>query len=367
MSYIGKYKPDPDFQRLLTVFRREGEPDRIPFLELFADLEIMEDVLEKPIPRFGRLESQGVNREMEARYCDAHIEFYHSLGYDYVRAVTRGGDLQFGHIQLDDTAKLSKGKRSWIRGSGGLVTNWTQYEAYPWPDSRDIDYWMLEYLSGHLPDGMKLLAHSGSILESVMWLMGYETLAMNLYDQPDLLEVMFERVGQMYMDRCHALSQFDAIGAIWINDDIGHRSGTMIAPDHLRHYVFPWWKRIAECIHAQGRPVLLHSCGKLELVMDEIIDDIGVDAKHSFEDTILPVTEAKKLYGNRVALLGGVDIDYICRHSEEEIRQYVRNVIDVCGPGGSYALGTGNSVANYIPVPNYLAMLDEGRRYGVYS
>ena len=38
-------------------------------------------------------------------------------------------------------------------------------------------------------------------------------------------------------------------------------------------------------------------------------------------------------------------------------------VSSVRGPGGGYCLGTGNSVANYIPLANYLAMLDEGRRY----
>jgi len=37
----------------------------------------------------------------------------------------------------------------------------------------------------------------------------------------------------------------------------------------------------------------------------------------------------------------------------------------VCGPEGHYVLGTGNSVASYIPIQNYLAMLDEGRRFKV--
>ncbi len=41
----------------------------------------------------------------------------------------------------------------------------------------------------------------------------------------------------------------------------------------------------------------------------------------------------------------------------------VRETLDVCLPGGGYCLGTGNSVTNYIRVRNYLAMLDEGRRY----
>jgi hypothetical protein len=31
--------------------------------------------------------------------------------------------------------------------------------------------------------------------------------------------------------------------------------------------------------------------------------------------------------------------------------------------GKGYCLGTRNTVANYMPVDNYLAMLDEGRKY----
>jgi uroporphyrinogen decarboxylase len=213
---------------------------------------------------------------------------------------------------------------------------------------------------------MKLIGHAASILEPVMWLMGYQDFAMALYDQPDLLEAMFERVGELSLERAKVMCQFDAIQALWISDDIGFRSGTMIAPKHLRHYVFPWWKRIAEHVHGQGRPVLLHACGNLRDVMDDIIDDVKVDAKHSYENIILPVTEAKKQYGHRIAILGGLDIDFLCRASEEQVRECVRNVIDVCAPGGGYALGTGNSVSNYVPVQNYLAMLDEGRRYGVY-
>ena len=371
MDYVSKHKPDPNFDRLLTVLRREGEPDRIPLLELFADLEVMEAVLGKAFPRIMDLEPGVVDRELEARYCDLLIEFYHTLGYDYVRAVARGGRRlpNYDRLEAEDTAALSRGKRRWQREHDGVITNWEDYEKYPWssPSTENVDYWMLEYLVDHLPEGMKLIGHGGSILEPVTWMMGYQNLALALYDQPDLVEALIQQVGPRSLARCEAICQFDVVGAVWISDDIGHRSGTMISPIHLRQYVFPWWKRIAECAHRHGRPVLLHSCGNLELVMDDIIDDVKIDAKHSFEDNYLPVTEAKRRYGDRIALLGGVDVDFLCRASDDEVREYVRNVIDVCGPGGGYALGTGNSVANYIPIRNYLAMLDEGRRYGVYQ
>ena len=366
MEFVGRHKPDPDFDRLLTVLRREGEPDRIPFVELFADVEIMEAVLGKAFPRLGDSKPGAADRQLEARYCHLLVEFYYTLGYDYVRGMPPGPELDFGRLEADDTAALSRGRRQWARESNGVITTWADYEKYSWPRPEDLDYWMTEYLARHLPGGMKLIAHAASILEPVMWLMGYQNFAVALFDQPDLLEAMFQRVGSMSLERCRRVCQFDAVGAVWISDDIGHRSGTMISPEHLRHYVFPWWKRIAECIHYHGRAVLLHSCGNLEMVMDDIIDDVKIDAKHSFEDTFLPVTEAKRRYGARIALLGGIDVNLLCRASEEGVREYVRNVIDVCGPGGGYALGTGNSVANYIPVQNYLAMLDEGRRYGVY-
>ncbi len=80
----------------------------------------------------------------------------------------------------------------------------------------------------------------------------------------------------------------------------------------------------------------------------------------------MPVTEAKKKYGSRIAILGGVDIHFLATKCEEEVRAYVDHKIDCCAPGGGYALGTGNTVAKYIPLNNYLAMLDEGRRRGEY-
>jgi uroporphyrinogen decarboxylase len=368
MNYLNRYDATPDFNRLLTVLRRTGEPDRVPFIELFADLEIMEAVLDRPFPRLGDYRPDAPDRKAEAHYCDLLIEFYHRSGYDYVRAAPRGGDFDYGFLQLADTeSDLSKGKRSWARESGGVITNWADFEAYPWPKAEEIDYWTADYTAQRLPDGMKLIGHGASILEPLMWLMGYETFALALYDQPDLIETMFQLVGEHQLARCKALCEIDNMGAIWISDDIGFRSGTMIAPDHLRQYVFPWWKRIATHIHERGMPVLLHSCGNLVDVMDDIIDDVGIDGKHSYEDTFLPVTEAKRQYGHRLAILGGIDLDFLCRSSEREVRARVRDVIDICGAGGGYALGTGNSVANYIPLRNYLAMLDEGRSYGVYG
>ena len=101
--------------------------------------------------------------------------------------------------------------------------------------------------------------------------------------------------------------------------------------------------------------------------MDDLIDDVGIDAKHSYEDKYLSAAKAKQLYGSRIGILGGIDMDVLARGSEEDVRVYTRRVLEACMPDGGYALGTGNTAANYIPVRNYLAMLDEGASVGCYS
>jgi uroporphyrinogen decarboxylase len=146
---------------------------------------------------------------------------------------------------------------------------------------------------------------------------------------------------------------------------MGHKTGLMIAPDDAREFFLPGHKLMAEMSHAAGRPYLLHCCGNLADIIDDLIDDVKIDAKHSFEDAIRPMAESKRLWGEKIGLIGGVDVDFLCRADEPAIRQYVRDTLAACLSGGGYALGTGNSVANYIPLDNYLVMLDEGRKYRV--
>ena len=96
--------------------------------------------------------------------------------------------------------------------------------------------------------------------------------------------------------------------------------------------------------------------------MEDLIEDVGIDAFHSFQDVIIPVTEFKKRYGSRIATLGGVDMDKLSRLDEDNLRKYVRGILDECMPD-RYALGAGNSIANFVPVKNYLIMLEEGLKW----
>ncbi|MFB3882212.1 MAG: uroporphyrinogen decarboxylase family protein [Armatimonadota bacterium] len=346
-------KPQPDFERFLKVVRREGEPDRVPFAELFHDHEIVV-AIQGPPPG---------DADGAAQW---RIRFWQEMGYDYVTVST---DISFPNpgLTTDDTAALSRGTRGWVDESKGAITDWEQFEKYPWPKVTPAGFRTLETYGKHLPDGMKIVPIlPGGPFENLSFLMGLETFSYALVDQPDLVEAIAERVGETLVEVAEVTSGMPFVGAQWLNDDMGFKGATMASPEVMRRYVFPYQRRITEIAHRNGKPVLLHSCGKLDVIADDLIDGVGIDAKHSFEHVIQPVWEAKRTWGKRIALLGGVDMDVLARGTEDEVRAYTRRCIEECAPGGGWALGSGNSVANYLPVANFLAMLDEGWKRGSY-
>jgi uroporphyrinogen decarboxylase len=352
----------PDFDRLRRVLLRQELPDRVPFIELFADPEIVAAVLgEKPIYPSPEDQKQ---RQAALRQ---RIRFCQTAGYDYVWAYP-GVFHRDTALTLvgEDTAELPRPQRAWVNESEGVIATMEDFENFPWPTPETVDYSDLEFVAQHLPEGMQMIAATSGVLEWVMWLMGFAPFALALHDQPELVEAMFQRIGDLFAAIYETLVDMPKVGALFLGDDMGYKTGPFISPEQLRHYVFPRQRRLVEITHSRDLPFLLHACGNLRLVMDDLIDYVGIDGKHSYEDTHLPATEAKLIYGDRIAILGGVDVDMLTRSSEEEVRAYTRRVLEDCMPDGGYALGTGNTVANYIPVRNYLAMLDEGMKVGSY-
>ena len=346
--------PVPNFDRFLQILRREGEPDRLPFAELFHDFEVMAAIQGPP-----------ASEDLDA-LAAWRIRFWRDLGYDYISVNT---DVSFPTegLYAEDTAALSHGQRGWVNESKGAISTWEEFERYPWPTVTESSFRTLEAVGRHLPEGMKIIPTiPGGPFENLTFLMGFETFSYALAEQPDLVAAVVEKIDAVLRQVVETTAAMDCVGAQWLNDDMGFKGGPMASPAVLRQYIFPTQKRICELAHRYGKPVLLHSCGKLDVITDELIDDVGIDAKHSFEDVIMPVWEVKRKWGHRMALLGGVDMDVLARGSEEQVRAYTRRCIEECAPGGGWALGSGNTVANYLPVPNFLAMLDEGWRRGKY-
>ena len=59
-------------------------------------------------------------------------------------------------------------------------------------------------------------------------------------------------------------------------------------------------------------------------------------------------------------------IRHSATYTPEDVEDLVRKRIVDLAPGGGYVLSSSNSVAEYIPLENYHAMLQAGHKYGKY-
>jgi uroporphyrinogen decarboxylase len=332
----------PDWRRLLSALRRESEPERVPFYELFVEETMVSRIMERPYS------------------IAAEVELFYNLCHDYVNFTPDSGLLQSDSLLLDDTgANNVGGKREWANSNDGVLSHREALAGYPW---RKPGTWCCERYDEYarlLPEGMGIVIRPLGVFENVRRLVGLVPLSYALFDDEPFAAEVFERAGEAIYGSLKAT--FDHVDlskafAVIMGDDLAAGCNTIMSPDVYRKYVFPWMKKAADLAHAHDMPFGLHSCGNNETIMEELIEDVGIDAKHSFQDNVIPVQDFKRKYGRRLAVLGGIDMHKLSTLSALEFRPYCEEVLTDCRTGGGYALGTGNSPATYIRLENFFMM-----------
>lgn len=348
-------RPKPNAQEFVDILMGRVPQYRTPLVEYIVDDFVMRPIVTDLLGREW-VTPTGDRKSLKA-YLDNLIEFWYRMGYDFVRLEI---GLPFHERRLFAPDPASNRQRAWVDEHQGVISNWDDFERYPWPRVEDFDFFPLEYINEHLPEGMGLISsHGGGIFEHLSWLMSLEGLSFSLYDDPKLVQAVSKQIGELITKFYEHLLQLENLIAVFPGDDMGFRSGTLVSPDALRNYCLPWHKRWAEMAHERGLPYFLHSCGNVLAIMDDLISDVGIDGKHSFEDAIITAEEFQKLYGDKIAVLGGVDLNILSAGTPEQVRRRTRQLIETCGAKGRFAVGSGNSIPTYVPVENYLAMVDE--------
>ena len=355
---------DPNFDDLLKVLNRE-QPKKVPLYEHIVDDFIMKAILQRnPSP----LRSETKPLRKQKVYIRYLLDFFGGLGYDYI-PLELGMILPRNNIIIGSYDEpLGKKKRFWVDENRSTIATQEECDEYPWPEPENaVDFKLLKAAAKILPKRMKLVSGvAGGVFEHVLWLVGFIPFSKAMRQQPIFVKNMFNKVGRLIEEVDKIIAEEEIVGSMRMGDDLGYNRGPMLNPKDLRKCVFPWHKRIAEVSHKKGKPFIFHSCGNLEKVIDLLIDYVKIDAWHSFQDNILPVTDAKERFGHRVAILGGVDVDILSREDKGVVRNYSRNILKKCKKNGGYAFGSGNSIPNYIKVENYLEMIDVCKKYGKY-
>jgi uroporphyrinogen decarboxylase len=355
-----------DFERLRRALMLEGEPDHVPFLEGAVEFEVMEAFLGRPINNF-----------------HDEVLFWNQAGFDGM-PVTMG----FRQIMAPDLVKTAginflwearktisanysvydnqSRKRAWAKEGVGIITCQRDMDNFSWPSHDDFDYSMLADFNMHGSLGMKPIPVLGNIFTMAWELMGMQTFFYALHDSPDLVVALINKIANIQEKALEICLAYDSVGAIWMSDDLGHKTGLLVSPKFLRSHVFPWYKKWGSLCKKRDVPYMLHSDGKVDGVIEDIIR-CGFNALHPIEPLAMDIVDIKHKYGEYLCLIGNIDLEYtLTLGTPKEVENLTRKRIRQLAPGGGYCLASSNSITEYVPLENFLAMRDAIFQYGNY-
>ncbi|MCK4640700.1 MAG: nucleoside 2-deoxyribosyltransferase [Candidatus Marinimicrobia bacterium] len=340
---------NPDIEQFKFTLKR-GKAAYVPIAELGIHPIMKERLLGRPI-----------------KSLKDDVDFWYKAGYDYIK-LQPIADFNPGKLFLQDNENSTIDddgavSRNWATEGKGIITSLNDFVNYIFPKKEDFNYSNFEKVRELLPEGMGVIGQYGDIFTMVWELMGFEQFSYALFDNPELLDALFDKIGNLVLSMFEYFTESDAVDVIWYSDDIAYISGLMISPAILRKYFFPWLKKIGDMAKSSNKPLIYHTDGLLFDVMDDIID-CGVDALHPIEPQAMAIAEVKQRYGDRLCLIGHVDVDLLARGSTEQVREQVRKNIEEAAYNGGYCVGSGNSIPDYVKYENYIAMLEAAQEFG---
>lgn len=185
------------------------------------------------------------------------------------------------------------------------------------------------------------------------------------YDEP---ESMHKEARRKMLDSIDiAKRQVDqGVDFICINSDYGYNDGPFISPKMFSEFVTPYLAEIISKMHDLGTKVILHSDGDLRLILDQLVST-GLDGYQSIDPQgNMDIAEVKRLYGDRLVLMGNVRTASLQETDDKLIRESVRYCMTHGKQGGRYIFSTSNCIFNGMPLESYHIMLDEYEKLANY-
>ena len=278
------------------------------------------------------------------------------------------------------SGQLELAPGEWFPGIHPLseATTIEEIEAYQdWPDAGD------ETRIAHVKETARQLAEQNEYaimatpwllfpLERAFAMQGMDVFLSNMAMYPDFARALLHKI----TDLCKLLmgpfleQLGNNVDIIKIGDDLGTQESLLISPKMYREILKPLHADFIQFIKERSNAkVFFHTDGDVFPLIDDFIE-IGVDILnpiHTSAGKMSDLEGLKNYYGREIVFCGGIDTHHILpAGNPETIREEVRRVVKILGPGGGYMVAAVHTIMNDVPPENVLAMVDAVEEFGNY-
>jgi uroporphyrinogen decarboxylase len=196
---------------------------------------------------------------------------------------------------------------------------------------------------------------------------GHEILCCAMAEDPEWARDIYETETDVALRTLDHLEQsgVEYHGA-WIYGDIAYNHGPFCSPRMYRELVMPAHARLVNWFKARGLPVIYHTDGDFRPLIPPMLE-IGIDCFQPLEAKAgVDVRELKPRYGDRVALMGNIDIMTLITNDLEAVEAEVAAKIPIAKEGGGYIYHSDHSIPPGVTWQTYQFLMDRVESHGRY-
>ena len=171
-----------DLPAAIANIRRQGEPKRLFQFEHGLEGGIKEALCE----RFDLC--AGLDKSSDDFTLNREIRLHQFIGTEFIRVFP--GGIAWPGLAI---------KLGFAPPPIGPIQSWEDFEKYAWPRIEQVDFSVVEWFEGNLPDNMTLWAMT-FLFQQVSYLVGFEPLCVMLYDNRELVRAITEKVGEFFLN-----------------------------------------------------------------------------------------------------------------------------------------------------------------------
>lgn len=243
----------------------------------------------------------------------------------------------------------------------GCVLPEPTLQGYEFPDPLDSRFFedIPEKLRQY-GDRFRVFKIGFSLYERAWTLRGMMNLMMDFYDHPAFVPELFNAIADYNIAQVEEALNYD-IDAVYFGDDWGQQRGLQMGPKIWHEFIYPVLKRTYAVVRGAGRFVIIHSCGDVDELFDDLIE-IGLNCFNPFQPEVMDVDRLMAEYRGRLAFYGGLSTQKTLPYgSPEDVRSATQHLLDL-GRAGGYIFAPAHSVEGDVPLENMLAFIEVVRQ-----
>jgi len=148
--------------------------------------------------------------------------------------------------------------------------------------------------------------------------------------------------------------------------DYCFNTGPFLSPAMFAEFTAPYLARLIQGYREMGFYTIKHTDGNIMPILDQLVQ-ANPHALHSLDPQAgVDIAEVKRLYGDKVCLIGNVNCGALDAGTDEEVIASARYALQHGMPGGGYIFSTSNCIYTGMRLERYELMLEVWRKEGNY-